>query len=147
MALHQVPSGENTAKIRVRGFTEYTNIVQAISCSEAHWLGALRNSEHPERKVVDLGYKKANLAEGNALLDYMETTIPINGYIQVQSSMFTSDNQICPLMTPWFKPEKGALYEVRNQLTNDAQHCVSRTWKVDQQIWSSYSDSRSAIYH
>ncbi|OIY14133.1 hypothetical protein [Citrobacter freundii] len=135
--LYQEPSaGENTAKLRVRGFTDSTTVYRVDSCEQAFFLGSLRDPDHPERnpsRASDRGYKKADVPEDNAPLDYMEVTLPAGHYIQLRPAIFTTDHQICSVMTPWFKPEKGVLYEVRSQLTPDGRQCYVRTWKVDQQ--------------
>ena len=134
--LYQEPQGGNIAKLRVRGFTDNTDIAQVESCARAHWLGVLRDSDYPERnppKVVDRGYKKAAVPDGNAPLDYMEIKIPADTYIQVRTGFHTSDNQLCALMTPWFKPKPDALYEVRSELNKEATVCHIRTWEVNQE--------------
>ncbi|MDU3899004.1 MAG: hypothetical protein E7G69_21290, partial [Enterobacter sp.] len=68
--LYQEPSaGENTAKLRVRGFTDSTTVYRVDSCEQAFFLGSLRDPDHPERnpsRASDRGYRKADVPEDNA---------------------------------------------------------------------------------
>jgi|GEM_PF-3367321 len=134
LPLYQDATGE-TAKLRVIGFTDYTTIHQIKSCSDSPDLGYLRDSKNENRnpsRVVDKGFKKAIPAPANVPLDYQERFIPAQGWLDIRPALFASDGGICTLQTHWFKPEKNALYEVRNRLNKDGNICSMEFVKVNQ---------------
>lgn len=126
----------DTAMLRVIGFNDYTKIRQIESCSVTRNLGFLRDYRHEERnpsRVVDKGFKKAVPPPENVPLDYQERIIPAQGWLVVESTLFASDGGICTLSTNWFKPEKNALYEVRNRLNKAGNICSMEFVQVDQE--------------
>ncbi|MEB5974848.1 hypothetical protein MXF20_22500 [Pantoea dispersa] len=132
--LYQDATGE-TAKLRVIGFTDYTTIHQIKSCTESSNLHYLRPGENEKSnlpRVIDKGFKKAVPAPANVPLDYQERYIPAQGWLDIRSALFASDGGICTLRTSWFKPEKDALYEVRNRLNREGNMCSMEFVKVDQ---------------
>lgn len=125
----------DTAKIRVIGFTDDTTIHQILFCTESSDLGYLRDKHYEERnppRVVDKGFKKSVPTPENMPLDYQERLIPAKGWIEVRSALFASDGGLCTLGTHWFKPEKGALYEVRNRLNKAGNICSMKLVQINQ---------------
>ncbi|MCT9845244.1 hypothetical protein N7563_14350 [Leclercia adecarboxylata ATCC 23216 = NBRC 102595] len=134
VTLYQDSEGE-TAKLRVIGFNDFTYIKQIRSCTEYSELGFLRDYERPERnpsRIIDKGFKKATPQPENVPLDYQERLIPTNGWLSVHSALFASDGGICVLDTRWFKPEKNALYEVRNRLNKSGNICSMEFVQINQ---------------
>ncbi|MCS5949228.1 hypothetical protein LNP05_30000 [Klebsiella pneumoniae subsp. pneumoniae] len=103
----------------------------------------IRNGTHPGRQTGVT--KKADVPEDNAPLGLHGGHPAGRPLYSAPSGHFHHDHQICSVMTPWFKPEKGVLYEVRSQLTPDGRQCYVRTWKVDQQNGAVTGD-RTAVY-
>lgn len=136
--LYQDATAE-TAKLRVIGFTDYTTVHQIKSCTKSSDLGYLRpreneNSNFP--RIVDKGFKKAVPAPADVPLDYQERYIPTEVWLDIRSALFASDGGICVLQTHWFKPEKDALYEIRNRLNKAGNICSLQFVKVDQNTGS-----------
>jgi len=126
---------DETAKLRVIGFTDYTTLHQIKSCTDSPDLGYLRPRENENSnppRIVDKGFKKAFPAPANVPLDYQERYIPTQGWLDIRSALFASDGGICTLQTHWFKPEKDALYEIRNRLNKEGNICSMEFVKVDQ---------------
>ncbi|VEA66022.1 Uncharacterised protein [Serratia plymuthica] len=135
LPLYHDATGE-TAKLRVIGFTDYTSIDQILSCTDNKELGFLRDSAHEERnppRIVNEGFTKAVPSPEKVPLDYQERLIPALGWLRVNSAFFASDGGLCTLDTNWFKPEKDALYEVRNRLSQAGNICSMQFFKIDQE--------------
>lgn len=136
LAIYQEPSGENTAKLRVVGFTANTYVNTNHTCTREEWrTGYIRDVNTPQgqNNIRDKGFIKTDLKDQGYPLDYAEINISSEGVSYVSSTFYTSSNTFCMVQTGWFKAQKGTFYEIRNKLSDNGKSCTMQLFVVDQQ--------------
>ncbi|MBS6739896.1 hypothetical protein PO369_13035 [Phytobacter diazotrophicus] len=140
------PTGPDTAKIRVLGFTDSTRVVTHSTCDNSTSIhGQLRDPNSPEGKspITDKGYKKADLPQDGYPLDYYEFKVSSEGMTSISSSFSPTPGSICVLNSGWFKPEKGALYELRNKVDRNGRACIGQFYRIDEKTGKAIQQSYS----